>query len=169
MTHTNQSLRRDCNSRVFFRWEELCFCTTKRNKRWIPNAFMEHYSGPQSIDVLKNSKIAEFKGNFARYLVDLQFLPKFRQCCMVHLEGYGHGIWYWKIGIPDKPFCIYFSINGWTDNVFWCVSYSFYLGSGFFFDQTNYPYIIQNLPKCIGDWNDLGMWTWTLYDVFVCC
>ena len=66
-------------------------------------------------------------------------------------------------------FVFYFSTNSWTDNVFCAVFYSFYLGRGFFFQQTNYLRTTQILPKSIGDWNNFGMLKQTLYDVFVWC
>ena len=50
----------------------------------------------------------------------------------------------------------YFSMQSWTDNTFFGVAYVICLGSGFFFNQRNYQYTIQILPKCIGDWNDFG-------------
>ena len=54
-------------------------------------------------------------------------------------------------------FVFYFSINSWTDIPFFSVFYVIYFGDGFFFIEKYYQYTIQNLPKCIGDWNKIGM------------
>ena len=60
------------------------------------------------------------------------------------------------VSLTDR-FAFYFFINSLTDNVFFGVFYSFYLGRGFFSIEKNCHHRNQILPKRIGDWNDFDM------------